>query len=86
MPIVSTFFGIIIRMYFDDHNPPHFHAEFQGQEAKFDFDGRILEGEIGSATARKLIRKWAESHQKELSANWTLARNLKPLKQIPPLE
>jgi len=33
MPIISTFFGIIIRMYFGDHNPPHFHAEFQGEKA-----------------------------------------------------
>jgi hypothetical protein len=35
MPIISTFFGIIIRMYFGDHNPPHFHVEFQGEKATF---------------------------------------------------
>src|SRR5213593_1511521 len=58
VPIVSAFFGIIIRMYFDDHNPPHFHAEHQGQVAVVDFDGRILAGEIDSSTARKLIRQW----------------------------
>ena len=43
MPIISTFFGIIIRMFFDDHAPPHFHAEYQGQDALVDFNGTILE-------------------------------------------
>jgi Domain of unknown function (DUF4160) len=41
MPIISTFFGIIIRMYFGDHNPPHFHVEFQGENATFDFNGQL---------------------------------------------
>ncbi|MCU1245290.1 MAG: hypothetical protein JWN02_1200 [Acidobacteria bacterium] len=54
MPIISTFFGILIRMYFDDHAPPHFHAEHHGREAVIDFEGRILAGEMGSATARWL--------------------------------
>jgi hypothetical protein len=44
MPIISTFFGIIIRMYFGDHNPPHFHVEFQGEKATFNFDGQLLAG------------------------------------------
>ena len=42
MPIISTFFGIIIRMYFGDHSPPHFHVEFQGEKATFTFDGTFL--------------------------------------------
>jgi hypothetical protein len=46
MPIISTFFGIIIRMYFGDHNPPHFHVEFQGEKATFTFDGRLRSGKI----------------------------------------
>lgn len=44
MPYVSFFFGIVIRMFYREHNPPHFHAEYQGQEASFDFDGNITEG------------------------------------------
>jgi len=64
MPIISTFFGIIIRMYFGDHNPPHFHVEFQGEKATFDFDGKLLAGTISSGTARNwcgtgLVRDWA---------------------------
>ena len=42
MPEISRFFGIIIRMFYDDHNPPHFHVEFGGKRAKIDFRGNIL--------------------------------------------
>ena len=86
MPIISAFFGIIIRMYFDDHEPEHFHAEHQGQNATFDFSGRPLTGKIRSATARKLIREWARAHRAELEENWKRAKKLQPLNQVAPLE
>ncbi len=44
MPTISVFFGIIIKMYFDDHNPPHLHAEYQGEKAVFDFRGKYSGG------------------------------------------
>ena len=86
VPIISSFFGIVIRMFFDDHAPPHFHAEHQGQEALFTFDGRMSEGEISSARARKLIKEWAELHRMELEMNWRRAKKLKPLENIAPLD
>ena len=86
VPIISTFFGIIIRMFFDDHAPPHFHAEHHGQDALVTFDGDILEGEITSPRARKLIKEWAQLHRFELEANWKRAKALKVLAQIAPLE
>ena len=86
MPIISTFFGIIIRMFFDDHEPRHIHAEYQGQQATFDFSGRLLAGSIRSITARKLIREWARAHQAELDDNWRRAKRLEPLNQVAPLE
>jgi hypothetical protein len=86
VPIISAFFGIIIRMYFDDHAPPHFHAEYHGQSAMVGFDGRIIEGEIRSATARRLIRQWAQQHPIELRINWKRAKALQPLENIAPLE
>jgi hypothetical protein len=49
---------------------PHFHADYQGQEALV---GRIVEGEIKSATARKLIKQWAQLHRDELESNWLQA-------------
>jgi hypothetical protein len=86
VPVISAFFGIIIRMYFDDHAPPHFHAEHHGQDAMIDFDGRIIEGELSSSTARKLIRQWAREHQFELRLNWKRAKALQSLQSIEPLE
>ena len=53
MPTISVFFGIIIRMFYRDHSPPHFHAEYQGQSATFDFDGNLLEGEIDNIAYRE---------------------------------
>ena len=46
MPEICRFFGIIIRMFFDEHEPPHFHAEYQGNKAVFDFNGNIMKGSI----------------------------------------
>jgi len=57
MPIISSFFGIIIRMYYHEHNPPHLHVEYQENKAVFDFNGNILKGDLGSRTATKLIRE-----------------------------
>jgi Domain of unknown function (DUF4160) len=62
MPVISTFFGIVIRMFYQEHRPPHFHAEYQGQQATFDFDGRAVAGDIRSAVAKRLIREWAAQH------------------------
>ena len=50
MPEISRFFGIIIRMFFDEHNPPHIHAEYQGQKAVFDLNGNVARGNLGSRT------------------------------------
>lgn len=86
MPTVSTFFGIVIRMFYREHEPPHFHAEYQGQQAKCNFDGEIIAGHIRSATARDLIRQWALSHRPELEANWEKMKAGRALDRIEPLE
>jgi hypothetical protein len=54
VPIISVFFGIVIRMFYKEHEPPHFHAEHQGQDAKFDFAGHLMVGEMRSSTARRM--------------------------------
>ena len=56
MPVVSIFFGIVIRMFYREHGVAHFHAEHQGQQATFTFDGELLAGTLRSRTARRLIR------------------------------
>jgi hypothetical protein len=59
MPVISIFFGIVIRMHFREHEPRHFHAEHQALEGKFDFTGTQIVGNITSRNALDLIRQWA---------------------------
>lgn len=80
------FFGIIIRMYYQEHEPAHFHAEHQGLQGKFDFNGQQTVGEIRSRTALRLIAEWAATHSAELEANWSRMKAGEPLDRIPPLE
>lgn len=84
MPSISMFFGIIIYMYWNDHNPPHFHAVYQGDDATFDFNGNLLEGDLPSRQ-KKLIAAWAVIHSEELEANWELAKQDAALFNIDPL-
>ncbi len=86
MPEISRFFGIIIRMYYDEHNPPHFHVEYQGNNALFDLNGNTVKGDLRSHTARKLVREWVDLHSNEIALNWELARDEKELNKIDPLD
>ena len=86
MPYVSMFFGIIIRMFHNEHNPPHFHAEYQGQRGVFDFNGNLIQGHIKSNTVKKLIKEWVLLHQEELEGNWKKAEQKKQIDRIAPLD
>ena len=86
MPVISTFFGIVIRMFFQEHRPPHFHAEHQGQQATFDFAGEPVAGDLRSGVAKRLIREWAIQHRVELEANWAAMEAGRILERIEPLE
>ena len=86
MPVISTFFGIVIRMFYQEHRPPHFHAEHQGQQATFDFDGQLLAGDLRSGVAKRLIREWAAQHRAQLEANWANMEAGRALERIEPLE
>ena len=69
-----------------EHEPPHFHAEYQGQQGKFSFDGEVVVGHIPSRTARRLIREWASLHRRELEVNWENMKAGRPLERIEPLQ
>lgn len=85
MPRLSEFFGIVILMYFADHNPPHFHAVYGGDAALVRIDdGRLLAGGLGR-TASELVERWRVLHRDELLSNWSAATELRPLQQIEPL-
>jgi len=86
MPEICRFFGIIIRMFYDEHNPPHLHAEYQGNKAVFDFYGNMLKGNLNSRTAVKLVREWIDIHFEELEQAWTSARQCQEIKKIDPLD
>lgn len=85
MPEISRFYGIIIRMYFQDHNPPHFHAEYQGMKAEYSIETlEILAGKI-PLRAHSMVLEWASMHRKDLLANWKMAKVPAQLKKIQPL-
>lgn len=70
MPEISRFLGIVISMYFDEHNPPHFHIQYNEYRASMDI--RTLNLISGSlpARVRGLVEEWAEQHQDELQCMW----------------
>jgi hypothetical protein len=76
MPIISMFYGIIIRMYLIDnqhHNVPHFHAKYAEHEVSISIeDGEVLAGELPRKQLR-LVQAWIELHRDELLADWELA-------------
>jgi Domain of unknown function (DUF4160) len=86
MPQISRFFGIIISMYFNDHNPPHFHAQYGAEECLINIlDLSVIQGKIPSR-ALGMVIEWAALHREELLANWENARNLEPITRILPLQ
>ena len=85
MPIICAFFGIVIRMFYDDHNPPLIHVEYEGKKALLDFRGNILKGDLHSRTALRLVREWIDLRYPELHEDWELAKQGKEIKRIDPL-
>jgi hypothetical protein len=86
MPEVSRFFGIVIRMYFDEHDPPHFHAIYAGIEAQVGIDPIIVFRGKLSRRAASMVIEWAALHQRELINNWHRLRNDQSIESITPLE
>ena len=86
MPEVTRFFGIVVRMYFRDHSPAHFHAEYGEYEALVEIETlAILRGEL-PRRAMALVLEWAALHRQELRADWERARGGTPLESIAPLD
>lgn len=81
MPELCRFQGIIITMYFNEHNPPHFHAEYNGVETLFDLvQGVFIKGALPSRQSR-LVLAWYELHKEELMEMWETKefRKIKPI-------
>ena len=86
MPTISQFFGIVIRMYYNDHLPAHFHAEYGSDEAVYEIETlNVLRGSL-PRRAHALVVEWATLYRAELKSNWEAARNQQSLSNIEPLD
>ena len=88
MPVLSVFYGIIVRMYREiggKHNMPHIHAEYSGAEMVVALDGSVLEGDFPK-NKMKLLVAWMEIHHEDLEANWKLLLNGEQFFRIDPLK
>jgi hypothetical protein len=88
MPILSLFYGIVIRMYKEisgKHHKPHIHVEYAEDEAVIALDGEILQGQIPKSKM-KLVEAWMEIHHEDLKANWKLLSNGEEYFKIDPLK
>ena len=84
MPVIARFYGIVIKMYFqqNEHNPPHFHAVYDEYVGAFEIETlKMTEGDL-PAKAQALVREWASLHKDDLLAIW----NTQKFKLLPPLE
>lgn len=71
-------------MNYREHNPPHFHAGYQGFEVSVETESGVVTGHMPTR-ALKLLFEWTDLHRKELLENWELARAKEALKEIEPL-
>lgn len=86
MPEISRFYGLIIRMFYFDHNPPHFHVIYQDFEAIININTlEIMDGRL-PIRAKALALEWASEHRVDLLNNWERAKNQKELQKIKPLD
>ena len=85
MPEISRFYGIVIKMYFGDHDPPHFHAEYGEARAVIAIHTLAIMGGHLPPRALGLVAEWAALHQEELRHAWRKAKNLEPAGKIDPL-
>ena len=86
MPVISQFYGILIRMFYNDHVPPHFHAVYGEYELIVGISPiTILQGKAPNRV-RSMILEWTALHQEELSENWNRCRQGEQPSPIAPLE
>ncbi len=86
MPEISRFLGMVIVMYYQEHNPPHFHVRYNEYRAAFSIvDLALLKGKLPPKVLG-LVMEWASLHQQELLENWNLAKEFHDLHPIAPLE
>ncbi|MHB8466629.1 MAG: DUF4160 domain-containing protein [Acidimicrobiales bacterium] len=73
VPRISAFYGIIITMYWSDHDPPHYHATYGDRQASVVIATGDLSAGSLPAQALRLVRRWHRLHQDELQRAWDCA-------------
>ena len=86
MPEISRFFGIVIKMFVNDHNPPHFHAQYGDDEALIEINGLTVFAGRLPPRVLGLVIEWASLHRQELFDDWRRAQGHDPLMKIKPLQ
>jgi hypothetical protein len=86
MPEIARFYGIVIKMFYEDHNPPHFHAIYGEYEVLIDISTLAVFAGNLPPRALGLVIEWATQHQNELLNNWERARVQDSLSKIEPLK
>ncbi len=85
MPTISIFYGIVVQMFWREHNPAHFHATYGGEEVIIAIaDLSVIEGEL-PRRAMRMVLAWARAHRKELLEDWDLCQRKQHPKKIAPL-
>lgn len=85
MPRLSSFYGIVVAMYYREHGVPHFHVRYAEHDASVAIETLEVLGGSLPGRALSLVREWAILHRDELAANWERARTEDPLEEIDPL-
>jgi hypothetical protein len=85
MPEIILFLGIVISMYYDEHNPPYFHAKYENYKISVEIESGVVKGKFPKRALRAVL-EWYDLHKEELAKDWELALKDMPLKKIKPLE
>jgi len=85
MPEISSFYGILIYMYFNEHNPPHFHVKYGDYKAIITIEDGIVKGSL-PRRALNLIYDWLDLHKEDLMENWRRLENSESVLKIEPLK
>jgi uncharacterized protein DUF4160 len=85
VPRISSFYGIVIAMYYREHGAPHFHALYGENEASISTSSLEILGGSLPPQALRLVKRWASLHRKELLKNWDLADQGEVLESFDPL-
>ena len=85
MPELSRFLGIVVYMLYDDHSPPHFHAQYGDYKISVEIGTGVVQGRFPRRALKSLL-EWYELYREQILEDWQLAELHEPLNPIPPLE